>query len=240
MTKKNPDWTRDEHLLVLDLYLSSRPQIPSKTSREVREMSTLIRSLNEKLGRTGDHKFRNENGIYKKLMNFRASDPGYKGKGLSHRNGDEQVVWDLFSNDPEKLKRIVIQIKSSIDTEFDLTNPYEEELEEEESEEGKVLSRLHRVRERDPELVKKKKKQFLKANGRLFCEVCGFDFQEKYGERGEGFIECHHTQFLSERDESNKTRLVDLVLVCSNCHRIIHRRKPWLTDSQLRSLIKKG
>jgi 5-methylcytosine-specific restriction protein A len=31
-----------------------------------------------------------------------------------------------------------------------------------------------------------------------------------------------------------------LELVCSNCHRMIHRRRPWLTIEQLRSILKPG
>ena len=30
----------------------------------------------------------------------------------------------------------------------------------------------------------------------------------------------------------------DLVPVCSNCHRMIHRRRPWLSVEQLRQLVR--
>jgi hypothetical protein len=32
------------------------------------------------------------------------------------------------------------------------------------------------------------------------------------------------------------TRVEDLVLVCANCHRIIHRKRPWLSIGELRTL----
>jgi hypothetical protein len=32
---KNPDWTRDEHILALNLYVSAKPGQPQKGSREV-------------------------------------------------------------------------------------------------------------------------------------------------------------------------------------------------------------
>jgi predicted HNH restriction endonuclease len=69
------------------------------------------------------------------------------------------------------------------------------ELDDEDSEEGKLKTRFHKVRERDPKKVKKKKDDFLKKHGKLYCEVCKFDFKREYGSRGDGFIECHHTKF---------------------------------------------
>jgi hypothetical protein len=33
------------------------------------------------------------------------------------------------------------------------------------------------------------------------------------------------------------TRLSDLALLCSNCHRMVHRRRPWLRLGQLTSLL---
>jgi len=82
--------------------------------------------------------------------------------------------------------------------------------------------------------------EFQKKHGLLFCECCGFDFSAKYGERGDGFIECHHTKPFSELDVGSKTKLSDLSLVFSNCHRIINRRKPWLSMDQLQSITVTG
>ncbi len=33
------------------------------------------------------------------------------------------------------------------------------------------------------------------------------------------------------------SKLEDLVLVCSNCHRMIHRKRPWLSATELRGWI---
>jgi predicted HNH restriction endonuclease len=59
--------------------------------------------------------------------------------------------------------------------------------------EGKVKLKQHLVRERNPEVIKLAKERFIQEQGKLFCEVCGFDFKEHYGEIGEGYIEGHHT-----------------------------------------------
>jgi 5-methylcytosine-specific restriction protein A len=109
--------------------------------------------------------------------------------------------------------------------------------EEEDGAEGQILTRTHRVRERDVNLVKRKKEQVRKAVGVLKCEVCDFDFSSRYGAHGEGFIECHHTKPVSELKAGDRTKLADLALVCSNCHRMIHRRRPWLSIERLKALL---
>ena len=91
----------------------------------------------------------------------------------------------------------------------------------------------HLTRERSPALVKKKKKECLDQTGNLKCEVCKFDFFIAYGELGENFCEVHHKTPLAELPGSRKTKLSDLAIVCSNCHRMLHREKTVLTVEQL-------
>ncbi|UOK56171.1 hypothetical protein MGI18_14135 [Bacillus sp. OVS6] len=56
------------------------------------------------------------------------------------------------------------------------------------------MLRKHIMRERNPKVINLAKEKFRQENsGRLFCEVCGFDFHKVYGDIGEGFIEGHHT-----------------------------------------------
>lgn len=117
-------------------------------------------------------------------------------------------------------------------------NNDEEELEEEYYSEGKEAFRLHRFRERKPEVVRKAKEKFMKKHGRLFCEVCRFDFQAVYGDRGMNFIEGHHTKLISEMGYGEKTKIDDIALLCSNCHRMVHK-KPIITVRELSELIKK-
>ena len=103
--------------------------------------------------------------------------------------------------------------------------------------EGRLVERKHKFRERNQALVSAAKDAFLKNYATLHCEICGFDFQEKYGERGRGYIEAHHTVPVSDMVPGQKTRLEDIALVCSNCHRMLHRSRPWLGMEQLRKLV---
>lgn len=58
------------------------------------------------------------------------------------------------------------------------------------------------------------------------CMACGFDFKEFYGEIGSDFIEVHHVKPLYSLDEEIEIDPnSDLVCLCSNCHRMIHRDK---------------
>ncbi|MGK9419379.1 HNH endonuclease [Pseudomonas cedrina] len=105
--------------------------------------------------------------------------------------------------------------------------------------EGKIVERKHTARERNAALVKSAKDAYKKSNKRLSCEACNFDFEKVYGERGSDYIEAHHIVPVSEMESSQKTKITDIAMVCSNCHRILHRSRPWLTVGQLKALITK-
>ncbi len=61
---------------------------------------------------------------------------------------------------------------------------------------------------------------------------------ERYGEIGDGYIEGHHTKPISEMSENEQTKVEDIALVCANCHRMLHRKRPWLSITELKNLIK--
>lgn len=239
--QSNPAWTRDELILALDLYLRHRYSLPSKHHPEVQELSHLLGRLGRALGLSESDSFRNANGVYMKLGNFRRWDPEYikDGKtGLAKGNKDEGVVWDEFANAPAKLAAVTAAIRDAIDSpqadQHDLEGGDEPGIEE--AEEGKVLTRLHRTRERKRSLVEAKKREALKKHGRLRCEACDFDFVETYGTAGQGIIDVHHTKPVHTLQAGEKTKLSELALVCANCHRVIHSSRKWLTIEQVRAL----
>lgn len=70
------------------------------------------------------------------------------------------------------------------------------------------------------------------------CQICSFDFSEKYGVYGEGYIEVHHIKPLSEIKESYVLDPVkDLIPVCSNCHSILHRGKNPIAVEELKFMF---
>ncbi len=105
--------------------------------------------------------------------------------------------------------------------------------------EGKELLKLHLTRERNQYLITRSKQKFRDEHGgRLYCEICGFDFAEVYGDLGNGFIEAHHTKPVSEMKPDEKTRVEDMLMLCSNCHSMIHRRKPWATKEDIKKILR--
>ena len=237
---RNPKWSRDELIVTLDFYFQYKPSIPNKKSSTIIQLSNFLNELGEKVGRSGDEKFRNQNGVYMKLMNFRYLDPTRPG-GLKQGGKGDKEVWDIYYGNIEKLKKVSDTIKSFSDSSE--TDSSEVDNDDEEGSEGRLLTRVHKYRERNTKLVKDKKKKVFNKLGYLKCEVCDFNFKEFYGNQSlnkkeEEFIECHHTKPVSELKKGEKTKLSDLSLICSNCHRMIHRKKPWLSISELKTIIK--
>lgn len=232
---RNPTWTWDELIVALDFYLTHSPAIPEKHSQEITELSQKLRQVGRKALVEINDVYRNNNSVYMKLMNFRAIDPSYTGSGLKAGSKGEQYVWDYYATDPQKLKQVARNILAT--SELDDAEPVLD-ITDADAKEGSILTRRHVLRERNERLVRSKKRSALKQFGRLRCEGCGFDFAAAYGERGEGFLECHHTIPLAELEPNTRTKLSDLALVCSNCHRMIHRRRQWLTMSELKRIVR--
>lgn len=86
----------------------------------------------------------------------------------------------------------------------------------------------------------KNRKKAIKMHG-LNCYACGFNFEEVYGERGKEFIEIHHIKPLSTLEKAIEINPeTDLVPLCANCHRMVHRRKDnYLSIEELKELIQK-
>ena len=103
--------------------------------------------------------------------------------------------------------------------------------------EGRVRYRRHRTRERSPILRREKIEAVLASGQPLRCEACRFDFVERYGDLGSGFIECHHLEALADGGE-RETGIDGLALVCANCHRMIHRTVPMVSVEDFRAHLR--
>lgn len=104
--------------------------------------------------------------------------------------------------------------------------------------EGRKLQKVHFGRERNTKLVKQAKNAFRRTHGRLFCEACYFDFEDFYGRMGRDFIEAHHNKTpLHAMAEGALSKISDLAMLCSNCHRMIHRQRPWMLVEEFRKKL---
>ncbi|NYE57178.1 HNH endonuclease [Carboxydothermus ferrireducens] len=234
--KKINTWENEELILALDLYFRNNPNKLSNNHPEIKKLANILNQLpiNKKKNIS-----RTPNSVYMKLCNFLRLDPNYPGKGLANGGKLDEKIWNEYSNNIDYLRSIAQTIIDSLqDQNIMIKIESMEEIDaEEEFPEGKILYKLHKYYERSYTLVKRLKEDALK-NGALKCWVCGFDFFEKYGDLGKGFIEVHHTVPISEYRGKRNTKLADLVLVCSNCHRMLHRKRPWLKIDELKKILK--
>ena len=68
--------------------------------------------------------------------------------------------------------------------------------------------------------------------------MCGFNFEQTYGEIGEGYIHVHHIKPLSEIQEGYEVDPInDLLPVCPNCHAMLHKKTPPYTPKELRKVL---
>lgn len=141
----------------------------------------------------------------------------------------QKFIWNLFETIDTKLRNRLSHLE--------LPDWSIEDYAALEGQERTIL-RLHRIRERDSQIIAQAKNAAIKEN-RLFCEICLFDFAKRYPTLGDNFIECHHKQPIS-KGGLRETKLSDLALVCANCHRMLHRKYftgHYLTVDELRKIV---
>lgn len=235
--ERNPDWTRDELILALDYYFDceGRPQ-----KEGIEALSKTLNSMDIEFSKV-NHKFRNLNGVGLKLMNFRRLDPKFTAGGrvgLRHGGKGDEDVWNYYMKSPELLKKTALAIRSN-NSSPELQNYLNvDDSDVTEAKEGRLLTRVHLYRERNSKKAKKTLiNNALKSDRGLVCEVCDFSFSAQYGDRGSRFMEAHHIKPLSELTEETTVTPKDLVLLCANCHRMIHVNKPWLSILELKKII---
>ncbi|MGV3660813.1 MAG: HNH endonuclease [Prosthecobacter sp.] len=83
--------------------------------------------------------------------------------------------------------------------------------------------------------TKKERDECINFHGTI-CAVCGFSFEQEFGEIGKDYIEVHHLKPVAQF-ASSPVRIVnpiaDLRPVCANCHRMLHMRNPPLSVEEL-------
>ena len=179
--------------------------------------------------------------LYEGFLNLESEDDlpvGYSvGNILSieYKSGslpaDEVIVSDIHKI--LSLYRSYIALRSG-----NIDSDNEEIPEEISTGEEKKKYRWHRRAERNQKLSKDAKK----FHGYV-CQVCKFDFEKQYGELGSKYVEAHHitpmVELLKELEPVVLDPKTDFVVVCSNCHRMLHRTKPVLVPSDLIKLLSK-
>lgn len=236
-SRRSPAWLEAELVLACDLVARNNWQGIRAHDQRAIELSRLLQRLPLHPPELRGEVFRNANSVQRKTFDIATQHPDYQGKPTRGGKLDRQVL-QAFLDRPDEMHAQASAIRAGVVSgEFDELPSVADVDEPEAVAEGRVLLLLHLRRERNPKLRAKKIDQVLAERGCLECEVCGFDFERTYGERGAKYAEVHHLMPLHVTGET-KTRLTDLAVLCANCHRMIHRGARWLTPAQLRALVK--
>jgi 5-methylcytosine-specific restriction enzyme A len=229
-------WEREELVLAGDLVVQNGWRQIAATDPRVIELSALLRRLPLHPVRDRRPDFRNVNSVARKTADIATNRPGHTGKATNSGAPTKRVIAELLAQ-PDLMHQFAGSIRQAeARGEFaPLTQPVPDE--DAAASEGRLLIRRHVGYERDRALRQRKLDEARAAGRPIACEVCGFDFAETYGDRGNGYIECHHIVPLHVTGLSKRS-LGDLALLCANCHRMIHYRAPWLTPRELQSLIR--
>lgn len=86
--------------------------------------------------------------------------------------------------------------------------------EEDQFQEGSRRYVTHLMAERNQNVV-----QILKEVHTWLCDICGLDFNSRYGIP---YIEAHHKTPISTYSSSHSVKIEDFALLCPNCHRAVH------------------
>ena len=70
------------------------------------------------------------------------------------------------------------------------------------------------------------------------CVVCGFNFEERYGQMGKDFTHVHHLKELSQIGEEYEINNRRFTTSLSNCHSMLHKRKPAYSIEELKIYYK--
>jgi 5-methylcytosine-specific restriction protein A len=226
----NPNWTRDETILALDLYLECKGKVPSSIDQRVKELSDLLREFPYHARAARQPSFRNPDGVGFKLQNLRQVATG---KGLGNVSKIDRAVWEELGSRPDEVRRLAILIREGVIA----SEATETEEVEDEFPEGRIVTEEHKRKERNQKLRKKLLKQRLQA-GQLKCEICNCG--KGPTDHGEAIFEAHHSLPIAVGG-LRKTKLEDMVLLCANCHRLIHRliskRSRWIGVQEARKLL---
>ena len=184
--------------------------------------------------RPGRDSFRNPAGVAFKLQNLRSFETG---KGLRNVSEMDRHVWGEFGERPEEARRLASLIRSGIM--FAEHADEVEDSDEDEFYEGKLITLMHKRRERHPNLRKRLLASRYKQ-GFLSCDMCNRSPTTTRPEFREALFEAHHLKPLSMLEE-RITKLSDVALLCANCHRLVHKAISisgrWLSLAECRASL---
>ena len=103
----NPNWTRDETILALNLLFQLGDANPSPFDERVIKLSETLNQLPIHPYELRKEHFRNPAGVAFKIQNLKSVSTG---KGLTNVSNMDKIIWEEFGNKPEEIQRIANEI----------------------------------------------------------------------------------------------------------------------------------
>lgn len=170
---------------------------------------------------------------YERKLGFTITEKGYK---LLNKNFD--FLKSIISNDFQwdDTKNVLDEFATSVKKKKKFSYFDEDTL----IREGYKRQISSSVYERSQKLRDAAFEHYRTADGHICCDTCKFDFKLFYGNIGDGFIELHHMKpvFMYDDEDLNKkidNAILNIMPVCSNCHRMIHRN--WNKPIEIKHLL---
>lgn len=144
-------------------------------------------------------------------------------------NDNTDWVYELISNN--RTSKAVKNVVDRIDKNRKVVS-FEEEL----TGEGIVTTAKDVKRRTRSSKLRKAAIEHYAVDGHIKCHCCDMDFDVSYGpEYADSCIEIHHRKpiYMYEDEDINLTiadALKNVIPVCPNCHRVIHRQKLFSDD----------
>ena len=209
------DWRADELIIIIN------EVITNKSSPDIPFLENIIKRLNLLQNKPENIRTKTNQNITEVVKNILIN--------------KDQLISSVDLKKIEKASRAFLRLTDIFDEYIKFEESYEKDFHE-----GDKIFSYHFYRERNKKIASLKKNLFISKHGSLFCEACEFNFHNFYGERGKDFAEIHHNIPISSDIFNGTTSLNDLTVLCSNCHRIIHRHNPWIRVEELKKIINKN
>jgi Predicted restriction endonuclease len=187
--------------------------------------------------RPNETTFRNPSGVYLHLLSFLRFDDAHKRDTCNSHSKLAACVWEDYAEKVGYLREVADAICRCYPALIATIDSFD--IDERCFFEGHILYRIHRKFESDELILKP---LFLKIQSRNKCEcsICGFRFSELYDAiEAKKYIEFHHLVKVTLAYPNMPLYPADFTPVCSNCHKILHRIRPWITKKNIRSILRR-
>ena len=238
----------EKHLIIPALKILK--DLNGATTKELREtLKQILKPMGENLApllnRPGDIKFnqivRNLTGSHKKLVKMGFAQLNNQ-KYILTEKGEKLLIDKLEEYEYINSGYFTKKSQEQANEELLSNEQHKYFVPEDEISEGKLITTVTKTRKRSTKLREYAFDYYKKIN-QIKCDICGFNFEENYGKFGRDYIEFHHIKPISVYEEDGKIINLEearqnLVPLCSNCHRILHRNR--ITVEQLKEAMNKS